>query len=641
MTDLDKLIGILKKSSNNEKRRNAVDMLLQMGSSNPAVLAHSTPALIGAMSDSDEGVVRRAAFALYKASVMNPDIVANYIPYLIKFMATISKRSNHSSYGAYSSIVNALGVIGEKYPDAVAQSIPYLSACINYPIYHPENPHSDLDKLYSSVVRTLGRIGRVRPKLVANSLPYIVRCLTDSFKYKSFMKEDPNDKTSLRWSAAFAIDTIGHSIPNLIVPQLVKLMTDSRKDIRDFGYYELKRLSEEPQNVIPSLVHTMGDQKPSMREEATKFMVELGLKFPKVTVSALVTCFQSKNEHVRQNAALALGEIGKSKPNFVSIAIKPLLQRLSDENKEVRQQAIDALYKISEKNISMVVPGIKDLVDALKDSYHHVRWRAVIIIGMVGEKNQLLVKDAIPILAHMFNDPQDHVRWRAEEALKRIGVSKSDYLLAEKAITTVKTLISEGQSRKADMTETMELLQEAYSAMDQMDYKAVQRIGEEAKLAATRAMESPEYSATASPSPSAENEERKPHAHPAVEDRKRTQVYSAPSAPQPDKQHTKSDGEKIFCPYCGAENYSNFNFCIKCRKPLPKIDESDPSIVATGNDDMETKLNIYRDAMEEALRDGNIGHDEYAMLKRLRETLGISMAEHERIEKEIISGNKE
>jgi len=29
----------------------------------------------------------------------------------------------------------------------------------------------------------------------------------------------------------------------------------------------------------------------------------------------------------------------------------------------------------------------------------------------------------------------------------------------------------------------------------------------------------------------------------------------------------------VYCPYCGARNKDNFEYCVKCGKSLPKIDE--------------------------------------------------------------------
>lgn len=631
MSEIENIIKILRTSKNPQKRREAADLLLNLGERNPKIFVTMLPAFIDALNDGDEGVVRRAAYAIYKASIVNPAQVAEYIPYLLRFFTSGISRypnPNITSYGAYASIANVFGVVGERNPRAVAGAIKPMTACLNYPLYHPENPHSDLNKLYASVIRSLGRIGHMNPALVKDAVPSIIKALNDSFKYKSFMKENPRDKTSLRWAASFAVDAIGTVAPQLIVPHLVKCLTDSKKPIRDYGMQALNKLAHDPAKVIPPLIQCLSDERPSIREEATKFLVKIGLRAPKYVIPALVTCFKSKNPLVKQHAALALGDIGKNRPNDIKSAIPALLEALRAENKEVRQQAADALFKIAEVNLGLVVQGVRYFINALKDPYHHVRWRAVMIIGMIGEKNPLAVKDAVPILANMFNDPQDHVRWRAEEALKKMRVDKGKYLMAAKGIELARKLINESKESGKDITKAEEYLNMALDAMDEMKYSTAIEFADKAKEAS---LSSP----TIPPTPT--DNLQPPQQHTSVPKIRSTPteltVMEQISGTVP-QETTETD--RIYCPYCGAENYADFNFCIRCRRKLPKLDAR-PTV--NGGEgiptDKETKYRIYRSALEEAWKDGALRAEEMAMLERLRTTLGLSPEEHQVLELEI------
>ncbi len=634
MAEIDKVIGRLR-SSNQKKRRDACDILLRIGEKNPGVLVKALPGLVHALSDRDEGVVRRAAFAVYKAGLSHRQYLVDYMPHLIKFFVSgIRKYPNPdiSSYGSYTSIANVFGMVGEINPASAAHAVKPMTSCLNYPIYHPENPKNDLAKLYSGVVRALGRIGKVEPKLVANSIPSIMKALSDSFKYKSFMRENPNDKTSLRWSCTYAINAIGQSAPQLVVPYLVKCMTDNKKPIKDFGKTAVAHLAaHDPGPLIAPLIACLGNEKPSIREEATKTLQEIGVKAPNLVIPALITCLKSKNKFVRLNAALALGEIGKKNTDYVKSAIPSLLDRLKDKSKEVRQQSADALYKVAEANLSLLVQGVKPLVEALTDEYHHVRWRAVMIIGMMGEKNRLAVKDAVPLLAGMYNDPQDHVRWRAEETLKKMRVDKSKFLMAAKGLQLAHKLISEGEEKGLDMKRTKEYVTRARDCISDMKYEEAIELTDKAKEAA---LASKEGAPQAQPAPQAAKPTQAADPQPAPA-RAPQPAPAANPQPTPAPAQPVDEGVKIFCPYCGAENHADFNFCIKCRKKLPKPESGNnpgPSGIAT---ESETKYNIYRNALEEAWKDGAIKVDEKAMLERLRGTLGLSLEEHDELEQEV------
>jgi len=551
-------------------RRSAVEALTQAGLKNRGLIPQIMPGLIKGVSDQDDGVARRAGFGIYQFTQTHTDLMKDQIGALnqgLTFALNQGGNPNFDSYNPFVSIVNSYSIIAERYPENLYSSIPLLNKCVNYPVYHPENPHWGLDQLYASAIRTLGLIGVKRPDLVKPSVIFITRCLSDSFKYTFFLNQDHNDPNSLRYCVAKALDGIGLASPPIVVTLLIKGLNDISKQYANYCKTLLNRLFDaKAASVIPSTILVFADESLQIQEMARQMTEEWGKRAPQLLVPALINCFQNPSDAIRMNAANVLGEIGKTNPNSLQNVLPRMVQVLTqDQQKDVRQNMADALFKIAEVNPDFLKPYSQGIIPALKDTYHHVRWRTAQIVGLIGNKDAFSVREGLPILMEMYRDPHEHVRWRAEEAVNMIGIDKSEYLMAMKSIQQVKTLLEENKKKGIAGTEEEELIQNAKEEFQDMRYKDSVSITDQAKVIIVNAMK--DYKQRGRPTHIQAGQTLQ-----AVEE-VMADPYNDPMDEEdmPVAEPVPLDQDHKFCPACGTKNLADANFCMNCRKEIPEL----------------------------------------------------------------------
>ncbi len=561
-------------SSSIASRRSAAEQLGQLGLSSPSAIPKIVPALAKACRDSDEGVARRAGFSIYSLCQKQPQMMAGQVNHMVAALNyAISQGGNppFDSYNPFTSINNGFGFVGGKYPQQCAPAVTTIAKCLNFPIYHPENPKWGLDQLYASALRALGIIGAANPAAVSNSVFFMVRCMGDSYKYKFFKAQNPNDPNSLRYTATRAVEAVGNSSPATVIPHLVTTLNDTETVVSDYAHKLLNRLfaNKSHEKTIPATLKCTTHEKPQVQEKARDLIIEWGKSSPKVVVQYLIGSFQNPDKAIRVHAAYALGEIGKHDPNNVAKDLTSMVYYMrNDPDKEVRQSLADAVFKVGEMAPQLLRDHTKEFKDALGDDYHHVRWRVAQIIGLLGAREPLLVRDSIPILLEMHRDPHEHVRWRAEDAVKACGVDKSQYLLAAKSLEQVQVLLEENMKKNIGSMEEADLLGRARAAFDSMDYEVSLELVEKSKEMIVEKMDEHMAAKKASmgvamavpngqqlPTPS-----ELPEPEPAPDDIPEMELLPI--------DEDEASGSK-FCPYCGKENDPEFNFCIGCKKKLP------------------------------------------------------------------------
>ena len=145
-------------------------------------------------------------------------------------------------------------------------------------------------------------------------------------------------------------------------------------------------------------------------------------------IPLLVTALSDPDKGVREQAALALSDIGKA-------AIEHLKKAMEDPKWETRYRAVEALGKIADQQV------VTPLIQALKDEENHVRYMAA--KGL----RDLRVSQSIDPLIALLSDENDYVRIMAAKGLGKIGGAKiHDALvqaLAKEQNERVKAAISE------------------------------------------------------------------------------------------------------------------------------------------------------------------------------------------------------
>ncbi len=141
-----------------------------------------------------------------------------------------------------------------------------------------------------------------------------------------------------------AVEALGQ-VGSPAVDALLKLLRDW--DVRKTAILALGKIRDE--RVLEPLVHQLRSDE--FREDATKALVELG----EPAVPRLVQALKDKDESIRKQAVLALGQIKDSS------AVDPLIDMLADQDWFTRLTAAAALEAIGDgRGRDAIKPLLKD-----------------------------------------------------------------------------------------------------------------------------------------------------------------------------------------------------------------------------------------------------------------------------------------
>jgi HEAT repeat protein len=386
-------------------------------------------ALIEALGDKDDEVRKNAARAL---TDIGPKATA--IPALIKAL------DNNRNERVDEKIAEAIAKIGPR-------AIPALIEALG---------HKTRD-VRQHAAYALACIGRASPGLTEKAIPALIEALADSERgewprfYPCALGEtgpkaipalivalrdnDPCVREGAAWS--FAIIGWNNENPNSGPP-------------RGPGY----AANAVPRSAIAALIVALGDKDKYVRQSAAKALGELaqdaGPRNAKVpdhgprdgvsnaekavsqavvtrsVVTALIAALKDKDDGVHENAAWALGKIGRYAPRYVRKAVSDLIKALKDRSSKVRENAAWALGKIgpafAEKAVSQAV--VTALISALGDRDEYVRQYAANALEEVdvgpGNAGPALVEKAVRALTAALGDKESNVRQAAKATLEKI-----------------------------------------------------------------------------------------------------------------------------------------------------------------------------------------------------------------------------
>ena len=234
-----------------------------------------------------------------------------------------------------------------------------------------------------------------------------------------------------------------------------------------------------PQDV-ESLVAALKDQNEDVRKAAARTLGDMGPN-AKAAVPALIDGL--KDENLRFNAAIALGQIGTA-------SIAPLIEALKDHEEDVRKSAASALGQIG--------PDAKaarpHLVDVLEDENAAVRASAARALGQIGP-----IVEAFLHLIDALEDPNDHVSESAAHALEQIGpnakasVSRLVEALKDRSayvrLIAARTLGQIGPDANVAVPDLIEVMKDPERDVRQIAREALGQIGPGAEAAVPHLVE--------------------------------------------------------------------------------------------------------------------------------------------------------
>lgn len=397
---------------NSKVRENAANALI------PHVRNHATrtlsekeknahpalPALVAALGDENFLVRHAAAEALGEMNdIAVPDL-----------LTALSKGNENVK----SSVVTALGALGEKNPTAIVPA--FITALSN------ENASVRL-----TTAEALGRIG----ERAHAAIPALI---------KAFSDEDP----TVGAAAAEALGKIGDKA----VADLITSLNIGDTNVKVYAASALGMLGKNAHTAVPALIAALNKQDSHLKLSAATALGKIGEK-AHTAVPALITALSNENENVKTSAAEALGAIGSKAKDAV-----PALTKAFRESKgSIKTQIAQALGRMGQ-NADAAVPdlltalrspketesvkssaaealggmnsnaAVPDLVAALGSKSEMVNNSAAEALAMIGKKSPT----AVEALTRALGDKQADVRSHAATTLGEIG---------EQAHTAVPALI--------------------------------------------------------------------------------------------------------------------------------------------------------------------------------------------------------
>ena len=198
----------------------------------------------------------------------------------------------------------------------------------------------------------------------------------------------------VRYYAAEALTGIGARA----IPALIEALRSHRDSDRDRASRVLWRIGAP---AVDSLIAVLQDKSatPEMRAASAR---TLGMIGDKRSIKGLALLLKDERYFVRQQAALALGQMGEP-------ALDLLLEMAASSAPATREAAIEALGSTSSTR------AVNRVIDALSDSNPTVRAAAVKALGESSSER------AVPHLMALLRDDSSALRAQAASSLARVG----------------------------------------------------------------------------------------------------------------------------------------------------------------------------------------------------------------------------
>jgi HEAT repeat protein len=229
---------------------------------------------------------------------------------------------------------------------------------------------------------------------------------------------------------------------------------------------------EKQPPTIPDLIQQLSSKDFHLRQQAAVQLGNLGLA-AREAVPGLAKLLHDVAPEVRQSAAKALGQIGKP-------AVPALTEALRDRDADARKNAARTLARLG----SDAVPAVPALSKALKDHEVSVRASAAYALGEIGPA----AREAAPALARALRDSAKSVRNEAALALGQIGPEATKPLGAlvheedpAVRIEALRVLELFGPQAKEALPDLRQALQDSEPRVRAKAADVIGRIGKEAQ----------------------------------------------------------------------------------------------------------------------------------------------------------------
>jgi HEAT repeat protein len=276
--------------------------------------------------------------------------------------------------------------------------------------------------------------------------PGMVRADTAEFLGKglsAWIKDLDSTSASVRRGGCFALGKMGLDAQRGI-GLLVKRLGDEDAGVRAAAATALGDIAQAGadtgfDNVGPALQKLLRSDRDPAAQRAAAYAIGAFGKNAEPAVADLKAALKSKSSPVKQNAAWALGRIGK---NVGAEAVSELCDLLYDADPLVRRDAVAALGDVG---LPTAQPAVAEMVKLVRSEADRKDCDIVVLTtgldkltGMVGPKNANLAPDLQKLLTY----PDGDVVRMSALALANIGGEA-----ARPAMNTLSKLLDEGDPR--------------------------------------------------------------------------------------------------------------------------------------------------------------------------------------------------
>ena len=259
----------------------------------------SISGLISLLYDRKEDVRKIAAFTLGVIGEKQPELVKNTIPPLIKLL---------KEEESVRSVSFAMGAIGKNRPEWIKNAIPKLVE-----ILKKRTKNREVEAI---IARAFGKIGRNRPEMVKEAIPKLISLL----RYGKSKYYGDIEVSVSATEALIRIGEFGEKSSKIISKIIDYLLSEGDVYAREKASLSLGILKEYPETkeAIPLLVESLDDACWRVRGAAAFAIGEIGevVSDPKSlsslldAIPLLIRLLDDEKAWVRLSAASALGELG-------------------------------------------------------------------------------------------------------------------------------------------------------------------------------------------------------------------------------------------------------------------------------------------------------------------------------------------
>ena len=333
-------------------RFQAADLLRNLYSANDDVLN----VFIASARDHDEGLRRRAAFALWQGAADLELVLSSAAPFLGGDRAPLHEVASEQ----------AIAVLIELLHDT----------------------SRDVREYTVNAIQSLGPQANAAASALLLTL------------------EDHDEV--VRFKAAGALSSVGGPV-EAALPILIEALTDDDRLKRKAAAFSLRTLGPVAKPATPALIRALKDVETRVRARCAAALGNIGPEVGDDAIQALIALGSDRDQRVREAAAQALADIGKdvvagaqkraagfkARDSFPLFGFKPedvpgLIFMLRDPNADIRAYAATAIGLAS----GDAHKGIPDLIALLKDADADVRRRAAQTLKGIGDAAAPALREA-------------------------------------------------------------------------------------------------------------------------------------------------------------------------------------------------------------------------------------------------------